>query len=130
MYVGTAVAAVTLAKAVVVHAVLLLLLLLASVSDYGEAPLNCATGIRRHRQTTSIHQSISSLLQLKRTNYARISFNSHPNEGLMGSSILRMLILILRLLLALQPLGDSDERPLILEGRGRGRIRCYRLGWI
>lgn len=39
--VGTDVATVTLAKAVVVHAVLLLLLLLTSMSDYGKAPLDC-----------------------------------------------------------------------------------------
>lgn len=38
--VGAAVATVALAKAVVVHAVLLLLLLLTSVSDYGKAPLD------------------------------------------------------------------------------------------
>lgn len=42
--VGTAVATVTLAKAVVVHAVLLLLLLLTSMSDYGKAPLDRTAG--------------------------------------------------------------------------------------
>lgn len=49
--VGTAGAAVTFAEAVVVHAVLLLLLLLMSVSDYGKAALDCAAGFRKHRQT-------------------------------------------------------------------------------
>lgn len=51
---GTAVAAVTLAEAVVVHTVLLLLLLLVGVSDDGEAPLNCAAWIiKRKRKNTS-----------------------------------------------------------------------------
>lgn len=60
--VGTAVATVTLAEAVVVHAVLLLLLLLASVSDNGKAPLDCTACFRKHRQTTGIHKSIISSL--------------------------------------------------------------------
>lgn len=41
MYVGTVAAAITLAKAVVVHAVLLLLLLLTSMSDDCKTPLDC-----------------------------------------------------------------------------------------
>lgn len=45
--VGTAVATVTLAEAVVVHAVLLLLLLLTSVSNYGKAPLDCAACLKK-----------------------------------------------------------------------------------
>ncbi len=46
MDVLAAVATVALAKAVVVHAVLLELLLLTSVSDYGKAPLDCSTCFR------------------------------------------------------------------------------------
>lgn len=60
MDVGTAVATVTLAEAVVVHAVLLLLLLLACVSDYGKTSLDCAACLEKHRQTTGIHKSITS----------------------------------------------------------------------
>lgn len=41
MDVGTAVTTVTFAKAVVVHAVLLWQFFLTSISDDGEAPLNC-----------------------------------------------------------------------------------------
>lgn len=41
VYVGTTAAAVTLAEAVVVHAVLFLLLLLTSMSDDGKTPLDC-----------------------------------------------------------------------------------------
>lgn len=50
MYVGASVAAVTLAEAVVVHAELLLLLLLASVSDYGEAPLNRTASFKKQKK--------------------------------------------------------------------------------
>ncbi len=46
MDVLAAVATVALAEAVVVHAVLLELLLLTSVSDYGKAPLDCTTCFR------------------------------------------------------------------------------------
>jgi len=60
--VGTAVAAVTLAEAVVVHAVLLLLLLLMSLPDYGKAALDSAAGFRKHRQSTGVHTSIHEQL--------------------------------------------------------------------
>lgn len=62
MDVGTAVATVTLAKAVVVHAVLLRLLLLISVSDDGKAPLDCSACFRKHRQITGIIKLIMSTL--------------------------------------------------------------------
>lgn len=52
MDVGTTVATVTLAKAVVIHAVLLQLLLLARVPDDGEASLDRTAGLGR--QTSSI----------------------------------------------------------------------------
>lgn len=52
MYEGAACATVTLAEAVVIHAVLLLLLFLTSVSDDGNAPLDCTTG---DGQSTTIH---------------------------------------------------------------------------
>lgn len=61
MDVGTAVATVTFAKAVVVHAVLFWLLLLISVSDDGKTPLDCTTGFRKQRNT-GINKSIISTL--------------------------------------------------------------------
>ena len=60
--VGTAVATVTLAEAVVVHAVLLRLLLLTSISDYGNASLDSTACFRKHRQTIRIHKSITNRL--------------------------------------------------------------------
>lgn len=62
MDVGTAVATVALAKAVVVHTVLLQLLLLTSVSDYGKAPLDSTACFRKQRQSTGIKKSIISSL--------------------------------------------------------------------
>lgn len=56
--VGTAVATITLAEAVVVHAVLLWLLLLTGVSDDGKAPLDCTACFKKHRQITGINKSI------------------------------------------------------------------------
>lgn len=47
MDISAAVATVTLAKAVVVHAVLLQLLLLASVPDNGQAALDCTACFRK-----------------------------------------------------------------------------------
>lgn len=57
--VGTAVASVTLPKAVVVHAVLLQLLLLTSVSDYCEASLDCTACLRQHAHTNRRYEQIN-----------------------------------------------------------------------
>lgn len=59
MDVGATVATVTLAKAVVVHAVLLRRLLLMSVPDYGEASLDC-TACFRHAEKKHRYQQINS----------------------------------------------------------------------
>lgn len=56
--VGTTVATVTLAEAVIVHAVLLRLLLLTGVSDDGKAPLDCTACFKKHGQITGINKSI------------------------------------------------------------------------
>lgn len=54
MDVGATVATVTLAKAVVVHAVLLRRLLLMSVPDYGEASLDCTACFRHAEKKTQV----------------------------------------------------------------------------
>lgn len=59
MDVGATVATVTLAKAVVVHAVLLRRLLLMSVPDYGEASLD-STACFRHAEKKHRYQQINS----------------------------------------------------------------------
>lgn len=48
MDVGATVATVTLAEAVIIHAVVFGLLLLACVPDDGEASLDCTAGVWRH----------------------------------------------------------------------------------
>ena len=57
MDVGTTAATVALAKAVVVHAVLPLLLLLTSVSDDGETPLDCTACFRKQ---TKVSKQVST----------------------------------------------------------------------
>lgn len=125
--VGTAVATVTLAKAVVVHAVLLLLLLLVSVSDDGEAPLDCTASFQK-TQTKLRYPQINNkqLAVTKRAHYARIRVSNLTPVRSFGS-MYPPYVNFKRLFLALLSSVGSDERRLISR-EGNRRIKCKRFG--
>lgn len=94
MDVWTAAATVTLAKAVVVHAVLPLLLLLTSVSDYGETPLDCTACFGKQTNHRYPQMNNKQLVVIK--DMPGLVFHISPLWGAPGKGIHQMLILILK----------------------------------